>query len=210
MIRDCPTPGYCELNPCTGRCKTAVDSHDMVTFHNLRPDEPAASFLPPRAKIDTTKIADLPVAGAKPTNPKDSFGIRKVPMSVVPCGVLAEIGVGMYEGTGKYGRHNYRAMGVQASVYYDATMRHIMSWWEGEDIDPDSGLSHVTKAICSLVVLRDAMMQGMVTDDRPPRSEPFYERLNAAAAAIVDKHADKKPHHYTQADPVAVKIGVPA
>jgi hypothetical protein len=147
---------------------------------------------------------------SKPTNPKDVCGIRKAPMSTVSGAVLAELGVAMLEGAAKYGRHNYRAVGVRASVYYDATMRHVIAWWEGEDIDPDScaideatgqpdlttGASHITKAIASLVVLRDAMIQGMVTDDRPPRSVPFYPDLNRLAAETIDKHSDKRPHHY--------------
>ena len=121
-------------------------------------------------------------------------------MSTVPANVLAEVGVAMLEGASKYGRHNYRVAGVRASVYYDGTMRHLMSWWEGEDIDPDSGLSHITKAITSLVVLRDAMMQSMCTDDRPPSSVDFYNKLNTTAALILDKYADKSPEHYTIVD----------
>lgn len=147
------------------------DSHEMQTFH--------------------------PLEGAKPSNPKDMAGMRKAPMSTVPANVLAEIGVAMLEGASKYGRHNYRAVGVRGSVYYDGTMRHLMDWWEGEDIDPDSGMSHITKAITSLVVLRDAMIQGKFTDDRPPRSKPFYPGLNACAAAIVDRYADRNPTHHT-------------
>jgi hypothetical protein len=138
----------------------------------------------------------------KPSNPKDIVGSRKAPLSVVPFPVIAEVGVGMLEGAVKYGRHNYRAVGVRGSVYYDATMRHLGSWWEGEDIDPDSGLSHITKAIASLVVLRDAMMRGMLTDDRPPPSAPFYPDLNAKAGEIIDRHSDKSPKHYTKDDEV--------
>jgi hypothetical protein len=134
---------------------------------------------------------------SKPTNPKDSIGIRKAPMSTVSAAVMAEVGVAMLEGAAKYGRHNYRAVGVRASVYYDATLRHLFSWWEGEDVDQDSGMSHITKAITSLVVLRDAMIQGKVTDDRAPVSREFYPALNSAAAAILDRHADKEPRHYT-------------
>lgn len=136
----------------------------------------------------------------KATNPKDAVGIRKAPMSTVPANVMAEVGVAMLEGAAKYGRHNYRCAGVRSSVYYDGVMRHLMAWWEGEDIDPDSGLSHVTKAITSLVVLRDAMMQGMCTDDRPPRSVEFYPELNAQAGAVLDKYADRNPRHYTIED----------
>ena len=112
----------------------------------------------------------------------------------------------MLEGAAKYGRHNYRAVGVRASVYYDATIRHLFSWWEGEDIDPDSGMSHITKAITSLVVLRDAMIQNMMTDDRAPISRDFYQALNSAAAAILDRHADKSPRHFTIADSRAEEV----
>ena len=148
--------------------------------------------------IDSHEIQPLhPLASDKPTNPKDLVGVRKVPMSTVPATVMAEIGVAMLEGASKYGRHNYRVVGVRGSVYYDGVMRHLMAWWEGEDLDPDSGMSHVTKAITSLVVLRDAMMQGKFTDDRPPRALPFYPTLNAGAAGIIDRYADRNPTHYT-------------
>ena len=136
----------------------------------------------------------------KDTNPKDAIGISKAPMSTVSAAVLMEVGVAMLEGASKYGRHNYRAAGVRASVYYDALMRHAMAWWEGEDLDSDSGMSHVTKAIATLVVLRDAMLQGKFTDDRPPRSAPFLPALNDTAAALLVKHADKHPRHYTIED----------
>ena len=136
----------------------------------------------------------------KPSNPKDVLGIAKAPMSTVSAVVLAEIGVAMFEGASKYGKFNYRAVGVRASVYYDATMRHLMAWFEGEDIDPDSRMHHITKAITSLVVLRDAMIQGLVTDDRPPSSAPFYADLNARVAELLVKYADRSPRHYTIED----------
>jgi hypothetical protein len=41
------------------------------------------------------------------------------------------------------------------------------------------------------------MMQGNVTDDRPPSSQEFYANLNQQSAAILDRHADKSPKHYT-------------
>jgi len=79
-----------------------------------------------------------PLGGDKPANPKDLLGVRKAPMSTVPATVLAEIGVAMLEGASKYGRHNYRVVGVRGSVYYNGVMRHLMAWWEREDLDPDS------------------------------------------------------------------------
>lgn len=143
------------------------------------------------------------VAGAtgKDTNPKDLVGSRKAPLSTLPFRVLWRVGLAMLEGMCKYGRHNYRAVGVRASVYFDAVVsRHIGPWWEGEDIDADSGFHHLDKAIAALMVLRDSMLQGNWTDDRPPRAKEDLAHLNMEAARIVDQHADKRPHHFTIAD----------
>lgn len=145
-------------------------------------------------------IASVTLAGFKETNPKDMMGMSKAPMSTVSAVVLAEVGVAMLEGACKYGRHNYRAVGVRSSVYYDAAMRHLMEWWEGTDIDAASGMHHVTKAITTLVVLRDAMIQGLVIDDRPPSSPEFYEELNKLTAEIRQRYAHLNPKHYTIED----------
>lgn len=125
----------------------------------------------------------------KPSNPKDALGVRKVPLHVLPCNVLLEQGLALLEGGCKYGTHNWRVAGVRASVYYDAAMGHLMDWWEGQDLDPDSGLSHVAKAIASLIVLRDAMMREMWNDDRPPTNGRmgWKSEMNVQAGAILDR-----------------------
>ena len=126
-------------------------------------------------------------------NPKDAIGSAKAPTSAVSEAVLAEVGVGMMEGARKYGRHNYRVAPIRAEVYYDAVHRHLRRWWAGEDIDADSGLSHITKAICTLFVLRDCMITGQLQDDRPPGIDPaFFDELDAKAAALVAKYPNPK------------------
>lgn len=133
------------------------------------------------------------MTNVKATNPKDAVGVKKVPLSTVPAPVLMEVGLAMLEGARKYGRHNYREAGVRASVYYDALMRHMMDWWEGEDIDPDSGLSHVTKAIATLTVLRDSMIRENWVDDRPPHVKSgWLKDLNEKAGQIIDKYPNSK------------------
>lgn len=130
----------------------------------------------------------------KDTNPKDAVGIRKVFFSVIPWGVIWELGLALLEGARKYGRHNWRVAGVRASVYVDASQRHITEWWEGTDIDPDSGLSHITKAIATLTVLRDSMMIGNYIDDRPPPLPTgLLGEMNKKASEIIDRYPDPKP-----------------
>ena len=142
------------------------------------------------------------MSNSKDTNPKDAVGIKKVPFSVLPASVLAEVGLALLEGARKYGRHNYRIAGVRANVYYDACFRHMTAFWEGEDIDADSGLSHVTKAIAGLMVLRDSMMKGNWSDDRPPRIKSgWVQEMNKKASAIIDKYPNAlKPNTQSNTD----------
>ncbi|HDZ38728.1 MAG TPA: hypothetical protein ENH62_10640 [Marinobacter sp.] len=129
----------------------------------------------------------------KDTNPKDAVGVRKWRQyCTVPCTVLWELGVAMLEGARKYGRHNYRVSGVRASVYVDASKGHIDQWWEGEDLDSDSKLCHITKAIATLVVMRDSMIRGNFVDDRPPKVDlpKIRNELQARVEEIIDKYPD--------------------
>jgi hypothetical protein len=113
-------------------------------------------------------------------------------MSYVSVQVLAQLGLAMLEGGGKYGAHNYREAGVRASVYYDALWRHMGAYWEGQDVDPDSGLHHVAKAMGCLHVLLDSILQGNCEDDRPIRvtNVAWLEEANIAAKDIIAKHKD--------------------
>lgn len=118
----------------------------------------------------STFIKEIDLKAKLGINPKQLLGNNKIPSSTVSQLVMMEVGVAMLEGALKYGRHNYRANeGIVASVYYDATCRHLDTWYEGEDDDPDTRISHLSKAIASITVLRDAMLLGTFIDDRPPR-----------------------------------------
>ena len=142
-------------------------------------------------------------AGEKETNPKDVIGMKKAPISTLSGPVLFEMGLGMLEGARKYGRHNYRAMGVSATVYYDAAIGHLMDWFEGEDLDPDTGLCHVTKAMTALLVLRDSMLYGNWIDDRPLRNpnKLYKKSFNPKAKEIVERYPDaEEPYIETRRD----------
>lgn len=122
-------------------------------------------------------------------NPKEAPGKSKYRMSVLPACVMGEVSVAMLEGAYKYGAYNYRDTNIKSDTYYDSVMRHIMAWWEGEDIDPDSNISHVTKAITSLVVLRDAMINGKLIDNRPKKCKNGWaDEINIKAKELAGKY----------------------
>lgn len=139
---------------------------------------------------DWQKLEQIASAVKKDTNPKDSVGVKKVPMSGMPAPVLMECGLVKLHGDLKYGRYNWRDAGVRSSVYYDACMRHLMAWWEGEDLDPDSGIHHLAHAMTGLAVLRDSQLQENCNDDRPkPYKDGWVSDMNETAKKMIDKHS---------------------
>lgn len=141
------------------------------------------------------------MSDTKDTNPKDisAVTVGKVPLGLFPDTARVAGAMAMLEGACKYGAYNYRIMGIRTSVYLDAIDRHLVSFRNGEVIDPDSGLPHLWKALASIAVLIDATETGLVTDDRPP-SAPIQTMLAERQGDVVrirSKHSDKDPHHYT-------------
>ncbi len=130
----------------------------------------------------------------KDSNPKAVFGDAKPSVSALPNPVMYELGLALMEGALKYGRHNWRKDGVRFSTYYDACRRHLDAWWEGEDIDDESGLSHLVKAIACLTVVRDCEIMGLTTDDRPPRPpKDWLTRLHGVVTELKERHPNPKP-----------------
>lgn len=109
-------------------------------------------------------VADHPTEGV---NPKDIAGSKKPSTwSVMPRWVMLLVGRVMSVGAAKYGAFNYRETRISASVYQDALERHLQLWFDGEDTDPESGVSHLAHAIASCALLLDAQATGKLHDDR--------------------------------------------
>lgn len=107
----------------------------------------------------------------KPTNPKDRAATNRLDLSLVPDSAVAYIALALTEGDAKYGGYNWRAAGVQASVYVAACRRHLAKWFNGEECDPKTGVPHLASALASLAVLVDSDEQGNLNDDRPPKQD---------------------------------------
>lgn len=126
------------------------------------------------------------------SNPKDISGQQKVSISYVPTEVLLEAAVAMSEGAIKYGPYNWRDTPVSATVYTDAAWRHISAFMVGEDIDPDSGIHHLTKAITTLMVIRDAIIHNSWVDNRPKGGIQTQPELNEIFKAMLARHTVKQ------------------
>jgi hypothetical protein len=74
----------------------------------------------------------------------------------------------MAEGARKYGLRNYTTKPMPARVIGAAIRRHTAAWLSGEDIDPDSGVSHLAHIGANVHVMLAAIEAGTFVDDRKP------------------------------------------
>jgi hypothetical protein len=54
-------------------------------------------------------------------------------------------------GAEKYGEDNWR-LGIEPVRLYDAAMRHLLAWMDGERLD-ESGLSHLAHALWNVAIM---------------------------------------------------------
>lgn len=99
-------------------------------------------------------------------NPKTAYGEAKDKLSDTPTIGIQKMGRVMTGGAEKYGRFNWRDHTVSATVYYDAAQRHIMAWFDGEDLDPESGEPHLAHVMACCNIILDAQFRGMLNDNR--------------------------------------------
>lgn len=93
-------------------------------------------------------------------------GVKLCEMSALPS-TIAHVGLVAGYGTRKYGRLNYMK-GYEWSKNYDAMQRHLMAFWGGEYLDPESGLPHLAHASWHCMVLMEFYEKGLGVDDRTP------------------------------------------
>ena len=131
---------------------------------------PKAPPFPVPKDADIHIVKFVPIAAEEEeegVNPKDALGVAKPSLSVVPPVALFHMAQAMRDGKEKYGHMNWRVSKVNATIYYDAAQRHLMSWLDGEDRASDSGVHHLAHAMACLGIILDAESVGKLHDDRP-------------------------------------------
>lgn len=93
-------------------------------------------------------------------------GQKPEQMSLVPVEALSAVARVYAFGAAKYDRDNWRK-GYPWHFSYDACLRHLMAFWNGEDTDPESGEHHLAHAAFHLFTLITFSSTGAGSDDRP-------------------------------------------
>lgn len=107
------------------------------------------------------------VGRADPTNTTMKFDDGKLPLDLVPVESIRKVAEVFAFGAKKYARENWRAGNPpQWSRIYASIQRHLTAFWAREDIDPESGLSHLAHAATQVLMLLYYVQFHADRDDR--------------------------------------------
>lgn len=114
-------------------------------------------------KITITNMVTTASGGAGGSAMK--FDDNKLPVNLLSTEALLQTAAVLKFGADKYHAHNWRD-GFAWSRPLAAAMRHIMAYNDGEDKDPESGLSHLAHAACCIMFLLEFEKTHPELDDR--------------------------------------------
>lgn len=77
----------------------------------------------------------------------------KVRLDLYPPEALIGTSEVLTFGALKYAANNFR-LGILYSRVFAALLRHLLAWWMGEELDPESGKPHLDHAGCCIAFLQ--------------------------------------------------------
>jgi len=111
-------------------------------------------------------MSEHPISfGLLPKTTGAKFDTEKPRMDLLDADFLEGVASVLTFGANKYAAHNWRG-GIAVSRLIAATYRHLGAINRGEEIDPESGLSHVYHASCCLMFLASMLKNRPDLDDR--------------------------------------------
>jgi len=149
--------------------KFMSDTYDSGDFYDKQMDKMFWKGKPSHPLVTTKSTDDCMFGGPDELpdkNLKTIAAAGKPKLSDVPPVSLFALGAAMSNGAEKYGRFNWRNTGSTSSVFYDAMMRHIADWYNGEDFAHDSHVHHLGHIMASCAILLDSELNGSLNDDR--------------------------------------------
>lgn len=104
------------------------------------------------------------------TNPKTGGqkGRKLARFDLIPPVALWALAEHFGKGSSKYSERNWER-GTDWSLNFAAAQRHMWQWWDGEDIDEDTGSSHLICAMWHMAALFTFLQTHPDLDDRPGR-----------------------------------------
>lgn len=100
-------------------------------------------------------------------------------MDLVPVSSLVALASVLTFGASKYSDRNWER-GLAWSRPYGAALRHLTAWWAGENLDPETGYSHLWHALTELAFLVEYEKTHPELDNRPQGSSQCSDDTQTA------------------------------
>ena len=148
------------------------------------------------------------------------FDNEKPGMDLLPVAAKRAIAEVFDFGAKKYARHNWRC-GFNYSRLIAAAERHLDAFNDGEDLDPESGKSHLAHLGCCVLMLLESTIKGYGTDDRykpgnavvtlaNPQDHPLHYPENNLESVFGTKLGPSEPITQTMQPTIAVGAWKPS
>lgn len=95
-------------------------------------------------------------------------GKKLARFDLIPVSALTHLAEHYGKGAEKYEDRNWER-GYEWSLSYAALQRHLTAWWNGEDVDAETGHSHLDAVMFHAFALRTFIETHPEFDDRPVR-----------------------------------------
>ena len=119
-------------------------------------------------KVETTDKVEF-IDGKAP-----KFDSGKVRLDLLPIRPLKDTAEVLTYGLNKYGKDSWReGEMIQWSRVYSSLQRHLFAFQAGEDLDPETGYSHLAHAACNILMMIEHTYINPQGDDRATTAKGY-------------------------------------
>ena len=115
----------------------------------------------------------------------------KPKMNLLPPKAIVEVAKVLTFGAEKYGAENWKELEDLQNRYTAGALRHIFAHMDGEQLDPETGLSHMAHALCCLLFKLEIELQDGETKEEESREADSTEHTACDQSFESDGLIDK-------------------
>ena len=99
------------------------------------------------------------------------YDSEKPKMNLLPPKAIVEISKVLTFGAAKYDAENWRKLDDLQNRYTAGALRHIFAHMDGEELDPETNLSHLAHAMCCLLFKLEIELEERAKKERPRETD---------------------------------------
>ena len=99
------------------------------------------------------------------------YDSEKPKMNLLPPKAIVEISKVLTFGAEKYDAENWRKLDDLQNRYTAGALRHIFAHMDGEELDPETNLSHLAHAMCCLLFKLEIELEERFEEEKPRETD---------------------------------------